>query len=147
MAFVINDRVKETTSTTGTSTVTLTGAQLGFQSFSDGIGAGNSTYYTIALGNQWEVGIGSLTNATTFTRDSVISSSNTSNLVNFSSGVKDIFFELPATYTQSPVMEAQTFVNTHATTISEDQTIQSGVLAGPVSITGTQTVTGSLVIV
>jgi hypothetical protein len=44
-------------------------------------------------------------------------------------------------------MEAQTFVNTHATTISEDQTIQSGVLAGPVSITGTQTVTGSLVIV
>jgi hypothetical protein len=147
MAFVINDRVKETTSTTGTSTVTLSGVQLGFQSFIDGVGAGNSTYYTIALGNQWEVGIGSLTNATTFTRDSVISSSNTSNLVNFSSGVKDIFCALPATYTPSPVMEAQTFVNTHATTISEDQTIQSGVLAGPVSITGTQTVTGSLVIV
>lgn len=147
MAFVINDRVKETTSTTGTSTVTLSGAQLGFQSFSSGIGSGNSTYYTIALGNQWEVGIGSLTNATTFTRDSVISSSNASTLVNFSSGVKDIFCALPAEYTPSPSMTAQTFVNTHATTISEDQTIQSGVLAGPVSITGTQTVTGSLVIV
>ena len=88
MAFVINDRVKETTSTTGTSTVTLSGAQTGFQSFSSGIGAGNSTYYTIALGNQWEVGIGSLTNATTFTRDSVISSSNSNSLVNFSAGVK-----------------------------------------------------------
>jgi hypothetical protein len=147
MAFVINDRVKETTSTTGTSTVTLTGAQLGFQSFSDGIGAGNSTYYTIALGNQWEVGIGSLTNATTFTRDSVISSSNTSNLVNFSSGVKDIFCALPATYTPSPVMEAQKFVNTHSTSITEVQTIESGVLAGPVSLTSALTVTGTLVVI
>jgi hypothetical protein len=147
MAFVINDRVKETTSTTGTSTVTLTGAQLGFQSFSDGIGAGNSTYYTIALGNQWEVGIGSLTNATTFTRDSVISSSNTSNLVNFSSGVKDIFCALPATYTPSPVMEAQKFVNTHATSITEIQTIESGVLAGPVTLTSALTVTGTLVVI
>jgi hypothetical protein len=147
MAFVINDRVKETTSTTGTSTVILTGAQLGFQSFSDGIGAGNSTYYTIALGNQWEVGIGSLTNATTFTRDSVISSSNTSNLVNFSSGVKDIFCALPATYTPSPVMEAQKFVNTHATSITEIQTIESGVLAGPVTLTSALTVTGTLVVI
>jgi hypothetical protein len=147
MAFVINDRVKETTSTTGTSTVTLSGAQLGFQSFSDGIGAGNSTYYTIALGNQWEVGIGSLTNATTFTRDSVISSSNTSNLVNFSSGVKDIFCALPATYTPSPVMEAQKFVNTHSTSITEVQTIESGVLAGPVSLTSALTVTGTLVVI
>ena len=147
MAFVINDRVKETTSTIGTSTVTLTGAQLGFQSFIDGVGAGNSTYYTIALGNQWEVGIGSLTNATTFTRDSVISSSNTSNLVNFSSGVKDIFCALPATYTPSPVMEAQKFVNTHSTSITEVQTIESGVLAGPVSLTSALTVTGTLVVI
>jgi hypothetical protein len=147
MAFVINDRVKETTSTIGTSTVTLSGAQLGFQSFSDGVGAGNSTYYTIALGNQWEVGIGSLTNATTFTRDSVISSSNTSNLVNFSSGVKDIFCALPATYTPSPVMEAQKFVNTHSTSITEVQTIESGVLAGPVSLTSALTVTGTLVVI
>jgi hypothetical protein len=147
MAFVINDRVKETTSTLGTGTVTLSGAALGFQSFSSGIGAGNSTYYTLALGSQFEVGIGTLTNATTFTRDSVITSSNASTLVNFSSGVKDIFVALPAKYTPSPSMLAQAFVNTHATTITQDQTIQSGVLAGPVSITGTQTVTGSLVIV
>jgi len=147
MAFVINDRVKETTSTVGTGTVTLSGAQTGFQSFSSGIGSGNSTYYTIALGSQWEVGIGSLTNATTFTRDTVISSSNASSLVSFTTGAKDIFSSLPAKWTPSPVMNAQTFVNTHATTLTQDQTIQSGVLAGPVSITGTQTVTGSLVIV
>jgi len=147
MAFVINDRVKETTSTLGTGTVTLSGAQLGFQSFSSGVGAGNSTYYTIALGSQWEVGIGSLTNATTFTRDTVISSSNASALVSFSTGIKDIFCSLPAKETPSPVMDPQTFVNTHATTLTDTQTMQSGVLAGPVSITGTQTVTGSLVIV
>ena len=147
MVFVINDRVKETTSTTGTGTVTLSGAQLGFQSFSSGIGSGNSTYYTIALGNEWEVGIGSLTNATTFTRDSVISSSNASSLVSFSAGVKDIFCALPAEYTPSPSMLAQAFVNTHATTISETQTIQSGVLAGPVTVTSTLTVTGTLVVI
>jgi hypothetical protein len=147
MVFVINDRVKETTSTTGTGTVTLSGAQLGFQSFSSGIGSSNSTYYTIALGNEWEVGIGSVTNATTFTRDSVISSSNASSLVSFSAGVKDIFCALPAEYTPSPSMLAQAFVNTHATTISETQTIQSGVLAGPVTVTSTLTVTGTLVVI
>ena len=147
MAFVINDRVKETTATTGTGTVTLSGAQTGFQSFSSGIGSGNSCYYTIALGTQWEVGIGSLTNATTFTRDSVISSSNASALVSFSTGSKDIFCALPAAWTPSPVMNAQTFVNTHATTITEIQTIQSGVLAGPVTVTSTLTVTGTLVVI
>jgi hypothetical protein len=147
MAFVINDRVKETTSSTGTTTVTLTGAQVGFQSFSSGIGSGNSTYYTIALANQWEVGIGSLTNATTFTRDSVISSSSSNNLVSFSAGIKDIFCTLPATWTPSPSMSAQIFVNTHATTITQVQTIQSGVLAGPVTVTSTLTVTGTLVVI
>jgi hypothetical protein len=147
MAFVINDRVKETTSTTGTGTVTLSGAATGFQSFSSGIGSSNSTYYTIALGNQFEVGIGTLTNATTFTRDSIITSTNSNTTVNFLAGIKDIFCTLPAVLTPSASMRAQTFVNTHSTTISEDQTIQSGVLAGPVNITGTQTVTGSLVIV
>ncbi len=147
MVFVINDRVKETTSTTGTGTVTLSGAQLGFQSFSSGIGSSNSTYYTIALGNEWEVGIGTVTNATTFTRDSVISSSNASALVSFSTGIKDIFCALPAEYTPSPSMLAQAFVNTHATTISETQTIQSGVLAGPVTVTSTLTVTGTLVVI
>jgi hypothetical protein len=147
MAFVINDRVKETTSTVGTGTVTLSGAQTGFQSFSSGIGTGSSTYYTIALGSQWEVGIGTLTNATTFTRDSVISSSSANALVNFSSGTKDIFCTLPATWTPSPVMTAQTFVYTHNSTISNDQTMDSGVLAGPVKVTGTLTITGTLVVI
>jgi hypothetical protein len=147
MTFVINDRVKETTNTSGTGSITLDGAVTGFQSFFNGIGSGNSTYYTIALNNEWEVGIGSLVNATTFTRDSVISSSNGNNLVPFLTGEKDVFCALPAKYTPSPVMTPQQFVNTHNSIISEDQTMDSGVLAGPVSITGTLTTTGNLVIV
>ena len=57
MALVLADRVQETTTTTGTGTITLAGAVAGFQSFSV-VGNGNTTYYTIVNGNNWEVGIG-----------------------------------------------------------------------------------------
>mgnify|MGYP003349257172 CR=1 FL=1 len=91
MAFVLADRVKETTTTTGTGTVTLAGAATGFQSFSV-IGNGNTTYYTIAGQGtaEWEVGIGTYTSSgTTLARTTVISSSNAGSLVNFSAGTKD----------------------------------------------------------
>jgi hypothetical protein len=96
MAFVVNDRVQETTSTIGTGSITLAGANTGFQSFSSGIGVGNETYYTISGDSEWEVGIGSLTNATTLTRTTVITSSNSNSLVNFSVGTKIVFCTLPA---------------------------------------------------
>lgn len=96
MAFVVDDRVKETTTTTGTGTVTLAGAADGFQAFS-AIGDGNSTYYAIVGGTEWEVGIGTYTaSGTTLSRDSVISSSNSGSLVNFSAGSKEVFVTLPA---------------------------------------------------
>lgn len=98
MAFVIADRVKETTTTTGTGTVTLAGAATGFQTFS-AVGNGNSTYYCIAgqTGSEWEVGIGTYTSSgTTLSRDTVLSSSNSGSLVNFSSGTKDVFVTYPA---------------------------------------------------
>ena len=98
MAFVVKDRVKETTTTTGTGTVTLLGAATGFQSFSV-IGNGNTTYYTIAgqTGSEWEVGIGTYTSSgTTLSRDTVLSSSNSGSLVNFSAGTKDVFVTYPA---------------------------------------------------
>jgi len=98
MAFVLADRVKETTTTTGTGTVTLAGASIGFQSFS-AIGNGNSTYYTIAGQGtaEWEVGIGTYTSSgTTLSRDTVLASSNAGSLVNFSSGTKDVFVTQPA---------------------------------------------------
>ena len=151
MALVINDRVKETSTTTGTGTLNLAGAETGYESFVSGVGTTNKTYYAIEFnsGNEWEVGIGTVTDATpdTLSRDTVISSSNGDALVNFSAGTKNVFCTLPAKKTISPVMDATTFVVTHASTISEDQTLDSGVLAGPVTITGTQTVTGTLVII
>ena len=151
MAFVLNDRVKETSTTTGTGTFDLAGAETGFESFVSGVGDGNVTYYAISNDGttEFEVGIGTVTDATpdTLSRDTIISSSNSDALVNFSAGTKTVFCTLPASRTPSAGMTAQTFVNTHNSTISDDQTLVSGVLAGPVSITGTQTVTGTLVII
>lgn len=98
MAFVLADRVQETTVSTGTGTVTLAGAVTGFQSFA-AVGNGNSTYYTIAdqSGSDWEVGIGTYTSSgTTLSRSTVLSSSNSGNLVNFGAGTKSVFVTLPA---------------------------------------------------
>ena len=149
MALVINDRVKETSITTGTGDFTLAGASQGFESFASGVGVGNTTYYTIVESgsNNFEVGEGTLSASSTLQRTTLISSSNSDNAVNFSAGDKDVFCTIPAKKTISPVMEATKYVVTHASTISEDQTLDSGVLAGPVSITATQTITGTLVIV
>ena len=150
MALIINDRVKETSTTTGTGTFSLAGAETGFETFVSGVGTGNTTYYSIVLDgtNEFEVGIGTVTDATpdTLSRDTVISSSNSDALVNFSAGGKTVFCTLPASRAMSPSMTATGYVVTHASTLDEDQTLDSGVLAGPVTITGTQTVTRTLVI-
>jgi len=98
MPLVLADRVRETTTTTGTGTVTLGGAVTGFQTFA-AIGNGNTTYYAIAGQgtNEWEVGIGTYTAAgTTLSRDTVLASSNAGALVSFSAGVKDVFCDYPA---------------------------------------------------
>ena len=100
MALVLADRVKETTTTTGTGTVTLAGAVTGYQSFGV-IGNGNTTYYTIADqgGANWEVGQGTYTlSGTTLSRTTVLASSNAGALVNFGAGTKDIFVTYPAEY-------------------------------------------------
>jgi hypothetical protein len=98
MAFVLADRVRDTTTTTGTGTVTLSGtAPTGYQTFGDGIGNGNNTYYTINADSQWEVGIGTYTaSGTTLARNTVLASSNGGALVDFALGVKDVFVTYPA---------------------------------------------------
>ena len=109
MAFVVADRVRENTLTTGTGAVTLTGAVTGFQSFA-AIGNTNTTYYTIAHQTltEWETGIGTYsTTGPTLTRTTVISSSNGGSAVNFSAGTKDVFVSPPAsTY---PLATGQAF--------------------------------------
>jgi hypothetical protein len=96
MALVVKDRVQETTTTTGTGTITLAGAVTGFQSFSV-IGDANTTYYTIAAGSQWEVGIGTYTSSgTTLSRDTILESSTGGTAVDFSAGIKNVFVTYPA---------------------------------------------------
>jgi len=84
------DRVKETTTTTGTGAVTLGGAVQGFQSFANAFSNGDQVYYCIEDGTLWETGIGTF-NGTTLSRTTVLSSSNNNVLVNFGTGTKNIF--------------------------------------------------------
>jgi hypothetical protein len=98
MALVLKDRVQETTTTTGTGTLTLGGAVTGYQSFS-AIGNANTTYYAIYAngGSEWEVGIGTYTaSGTTLSRTTVLSSSNSGSLVSFSAGTKNVWCDYPA---------------------------------------------------
>ena len=96
MATVIDDRVQETTATTGTGTFTLAGAASGFQSFAN-IGDGNDTYYCCTDGTDYEVGIGTYTaSGTTLSRTTILDSTNSGAAVNWSAGDKDIFCTMPA---------------------------------------------------
>ena len=95
MALVVKDRVKETTTTTGTGTITLAGAETGFQSFSV-VGDGNTTYYAIESGSDWEVGIGTYTaSGTTLSRDTILESSNAGSAISLS-GTSTVFVTYPA---------------------------------------------------
>ena len=94
MSFVIADRVRETTTTTGTGTLSLDGAVAGFQAFT-AVGNNNTTYYTIQGTTEWEVGIGTYL-SNTLSRDTVLSSSNGGSKLLLTAGTKDVFVTLPA---------------------------------------------------
>lgn len=142
MAFVLADRVKETTTSTGTTAVTLLGAATGFQSFS-AIGNANVTYYTIAgqTGSEWEVGIGTYTLVgTTLSRDTVLASSNSGSLVNFSAGTKDVWCDYPA---KRAVIGGEGYIE-NAATVSTSSTVNTGnnaISGGPVTIASGAVVT------
>ncbi len=97
MALVVKDRVKETTTTTGTGAITLAGAVAGFQTFSGVLSDSDTTYYAIVHRNtaEFEVGLGTYSSST-LTRTTILESSNSGNAVNFTSGTKDIFITYPA---------------------------------------------------
>ena len=104
MALVLNDRVKETSTTAGTGTLDLDGAVTGFETFVAGIATTNTTYYCIdhqGSYDEWEVGLGTVTDASpdTLSRDTVISSSNSDGKVDFTAGTLDVFCTFPASKT------------------------------------------------
>jgi hypothetical protein len=96
MPLVLKDRVRETTTTTGTGAVTLAGAVPGFQAFSE-VGNDNTCFYTITSDTDWEVGLGTYTaSGNTLSRDTVFDSTNSGSLVSFGAGSKEVFITYPA---------------------------------------------------
>jgi hypothetical protein len=103
MALIVKDRVLESSTSTGTGSFTLTGAQTGYQSFT-AIGNGNTTYYTIqgknpdgTLTGEWEVGEGTWSTGNTLARNTVLSNSlGTTAKIDFSAGSKDVFVTYPS---------------------------------------------------
>ena len=98
MAFVIADRVRETTTTTGTGTISLLGAVSNFETFTANLSNSDTTYYAIVdnTNNTFEVGLGTFTSSGATLARSVIVSSNSNNLVDFGVGTKDVFITVPA---------------------------------------------------
>ena len=160
MAFVVADRVQETSTTSGTGTLSLAGATSGFQSFTTGIGSGNTTYYTIydPTAGVWEVGIGTVTAGTpnTLSRTTILSNSsgNTSPLTLAGNSVF-VWCDYPAetaviqdlTYTaNAPQLRASNGIMVNSQTVAANYTVASGdnaLSAGPVTISTGITVTVS----
>ena len=131
MALVVNDRVKETTTTTGTGTINLGGAQTNFETFVGAIGDDNTTYYAIVHRSsaEFEVGLGTINDASpdTLARTTVISSSNSDSAVNFSVGTKDVFCTLPAS--KAVFEDASSNVTLPADlSVGDDLTIEGGLI-------------------
>jgi hypothetical protein len=153
MALVVKDRVQVTSTTTGTGTFTLGSAVSGFQDFSV-IGNGNTTYYAIVGGTEWEVGLGTYTSSgTTLSRDTILESSNGGTAVNFSAGTKNVFVTYPAeraTYQDStltayaPQFAATNGINLNDGGVDTTYTFPSGyngISAGNITIASGVTIT------
>lgn len=141
MALVLNDRVRETSTTTGTGAMALGGAVVGFQTFAAGVGNSNTCYYAISLrgGAEFETGLGTLDgDSSDLTRTTVFQSSNSDSAVDFSAGTKDVFVTLPAS---KAVFEDATTDNVTLTadlSVGDDLTVNGGVI--DVKNTGAQSV-------
>ena len=142
MALVVNDRVKETSTSTGTGTIDLDGAVTGFETFVAGIADSNTTYYAIFHQGttEWEVGLGTVTDATpdTLARTTVITSSNSDSAVSFTAGTKDVFCTLPAS--KAVYLDASGAAVGALSNVVEDTTPQLG---GDLDVNGNAIVSAS----
>lgn len=124
MSFIVADRTKESSSTTGTGAFTLSGAASNYVTFNTAVGVNNFCHYVINnLGaNEWEVGYGQLTGATTLTRVKVFSGTNGTSFVNFSAGTKEVFVTLPAAFNNQTLGRTNIIINPHGSIQQETTT-------------------------
>lgn len=149
MPLVIADRVRETSTTTGTGTLTLDGAVTGFRTFSSAIGNTNTCYYTITMNGDYEVGLGTV-GAGTLARTTVLKSSNSNTAVNFGAGTKDVFVTYPAdkavvtdntqTFTAAQTFRAASAIRSEAAS-TQDAIVIAGRAGGSSSYASTITPT------
>ncbi len=131
----VADRVKETSTTTGTGDMTLAGAPTGFQTFDAVFATSEDIYYTIVnTDGAWEVGQGHLSGSTTLVRDTVLSSSNSGSLVSFAAGTKDVFCSLPAAAVSFPWITNSNVINLN--TDGDTVTIGSNIAGGKLFVDG-----------
>jgi hypothetical protein len=143
MALIVKDRVLESSTSTGTGSFTLTGAQTGYQSFS-AIGNGNTTYYTIqgknpdgTLTGEWEVGEGTWSTGNTLARDTVFSNSlGTTAKIAFSAGDKDVFVTYPSDKALLGTTSAVASTGTGSVVLSASPTITGTLSAADLTTTG-----------
>lgn len=121
MAFLLADRVRETSTAPGTGAFTVNGAVQGAQSFASALTSnGDTTWYTATNGTAWETGLLTRTSATVYARTTIFASSNGGSAVNFASGVVDVFIDVPA---------SQTGVRSKLIAITRDLTLATGSVA------------------
>lgn len=115
MSLQLNDRVRETSITTGTVPIVLGGAAVGFQTISSSISTANTFPYVVELtgGSEWEIGIGSyISGNNSIIRTQILNSSNNGSIVNFSSGAKNVFISIPASLAPVTVKGLSQFSST-----------------------------------
>jgi len=139
MALVVADRVKETTTTTGTGAITLAGATTNFVTFSSVLSNGDTTYYAIVddANTDFEVGLGTYASSgNTLTRTTVLSSTNSGSAVNLSAGSKEVFITYPADKSVNRDASGNVSVSGGVTATSFTGNVTGAVTATQVDLTG-----------
>lgn len=132
MAHKFFDRVRETTTSTGTGNITLAGAATGYRTFGSVLSNNETCPYAIAhqTAAEWEVGYGTWQTGGTLVRDTVLSSSNSGSAVNFASGTKDIWIDSPADFFQSRAIRCYAATTANCSnTATEIDVISTTILA------------------
>jgi hypothetical protein len=138
MGLIVKDRVVETTTTTGTGVLALSGAVVGYRPFSDVMGVGDTCYYAIEAidtngvpTGDWETGLGTYSATGALTRTTVHASSNAGAAVAFVAGQKRVMMAPTATqltsFATGAGLEVYTFQSSTNVVVSSAPTVVTDV--------------------